>query len=496
LFLSCLSSEQKEESIQQKSKQTVSNPKHLPPHKNLNHNGGHPPHGGQQGGKMGLHPPNGMQGGKQISFSVKPDFQWEGVVDEQPKSIVLISLDTVRADRLSVYGGRAETPNLQQLVDAGSICSQAVTHFPETALSHWSMMSGVMPLVHGNVPGNGGSLYKGPTLAEITKEHGYQTAAFIGGVTLTDSASGLSRGFDLYDDQFTFSQEDMSRKGSEVTQRAVRWIQKQQSQSKSYFAFVHYFDAHFPYTPPAPWDTKYDADYTGTIDGTDRVLAPYRDGQKKPSARDVEHVLALYDGEISALDATIAPLLSVLDKNTVVAVTSDHGESFEHGYYFNHRAGLWDSVMHIPLIIRAPGISPKTVVDRQVGLIDLTPTLLSLAGLRSDTRMQGTSIFAAKQHDLYFAHTDPWMSEPQFAARTLNWKWIAQERGDLVYRIGSDPLEEKQQEAIPAELKEAKSEAASLLESLSAHQETPPRPRQIGEEECKRLQLLGYVQCQ
>jgi arylsulfatase A-like enzyme len=382
------------------------------------------------------------------------------------------------------------------MVDAGSISLQAVTHFPETALSHWSMMSGVMPLVHGNVPGNGGSLYKGPTLAEIAKEHGYQTAAFIGGVTLTDSASGLSRGFDVYDDQFSFSQEDMSRKGSDVTNRAVRWIQKQKKKGQSYFAFVHYFDAHFPYTPPSPWDTKYDPGYTGKIDGTDRVLAPYRDGQKNPSTRDIEHVLALYDGEISALDETIAPLLATLDTDTVVAVTSDHGESFEHGYYFNHRAGLWDSVMHIPLIIRGPGVSPKTVIERQVGLIDLTPTLLSLAGLRSDKRMQGTSIFESKKHDLYFAYTDPWMPKPQFAARTLNWKWIAQERGDLVYQIGRDPAEENVQKEIPSELKNAKVDAASLLESLSGYQETPPRPRQIGEEECARLQLLGYVQCQ
>ena len=178
-----------------------------------------------------------------------------------------------------------------------------------------------------------------------------------------------------------------------MTNRAVRWIQKAKQNNRPYFAFVHYFDAHFPYTPPSPWDTAYDPNYTGNINGTDTVLAPYRDGKKEPSARDVEHVLALYDGEISALDATIAPLLNVWIKIRLVAITSDHGESFEHGYYFNHRAGLWDSVMHIPLVIRGPGVDAQTVIERQVGLIDVTPTLLTLAGLRSDSRMQGSKYF-------------------------------------------------------------------------------------------------------
>ncbi|MAA79784.1 MAG: hypothetical protein CL916_11040 [Deltaproteobacteria bacterium] len=485
LYLSCFSSESDTKS----AASNVQKPLHPPP------KGGHHPHGGHHS-QGGHHPQGGQKMGQKKSFSVDPTYSWVGVASKEPKSIVLISLDTVRADRLSVYGGRAQTPNIQKTADGGALCTQAVTHFPETALSHWSMMSGVMPLVHGNVPGNGGSIYKGPTLAEISKKHGYQTAAFIGGVTLTDSASGLSRGFDVYDDQFTFSHEDMSRKGAEVTNRAVRWIQKQKQSNRPYFAFVHYFDAHFPYTPPAPWDTAYDANYTGSIDGTDTILGPYRDGKKKPSTRDVEHVLALYDGEISALDATIAPLLNILDKDTVVAITSDHGESFEHGYYFNHRAGLWDSVMHIPLVIRGPGVDSKTVIERQVGLVDVTPTLLALAGLRSDSRMQGSNIFSGTTSEMYFANTDPWMPNPQFAARTRTWKWIAQENSDLVYNIDIDPQESKDKKDIPKELQNSKKKAATLLESLSEHQVSSPRPRTISDEECARLQLLGYVQCQ
>ncbi|MEC7987874.1 MAG: sulfatase [Myxococcota bacterium] len=458
---------------------------------------GHP-HGHPKGGGLpkGGGPPGGMPHGKS-ALKVEPTFSWTGESDPNPKSIVIISLDTVRADRLSVYGGRAETPNLQKMADAGLVCVQAVTHFPETALSHWSMMTGVMPLVHGNVPGNGGSIYKGPTLAEIAKKHGYSTGAFIGGVTLTDSASGLSRGFDVYDDRFTFSQEDMSRKGSEVTSRALQWIQKQK---QPYFAFVHYFDAHFPYTPPPPWDTKYDPTYRGSIDGTDRVLRPYRDGQKEPSKRDVEHVLALYDGEISALDETIQPLLDGIDTDTIVVVTSDHGESFEHGYYFNHRAGLWDSVLRIPLIVRAPGIRGGVEIQEQVGLIDLVPTIVELAGIRGDSRMQGTSmlplISAEPKGDVvHYANTDPWMPNPQFSVRNLSWKWIQQERANLVYSIANDPEEAVLSNDIPNVFSQSQADYKALISSLKDQQVSTSQKRHISKEECARLEALGYSTC-
>ena len=130
------------------------------------------------------------------------------------------------------------------------------------------------------------------------------------------------------------------------------------------------------------------------------------------------------------------------------------------------------------------------------GLIDVTPTLLALAGLRSDARMQGSNIFSGKTSELYFAHTDPWMPQPQFAARTLAWKWIAQENSNLVYNIEIDPQEATNKKTVPDELQNAKTEAATLLESLSSHQASSPRPRTISDEECARLQLLGYVQCQ
>ena len=446
---------------------------------------------------------------------VTPVFSLEGEASKEPTSIVLISLDTVRADSLSIYDGRAEVPNLEKLAARSVVFSQAISHFPETALSHWSMMSGVLPEVHGNVPANGGSIYQGPTMAEITKKHGYATAAIIGGITMTDQASGFKRGFDIYDDQFPVDPKDMMREGTKVTEKAVNWIQqhRRKNPSQPFFLFAHYFDAHFPYTPKTPYDTKYDSSYTGTIDGTDAVLRPYRDGKQEPSQRDIDYVKALYDGEISELDAKIGPLLEEVGEDCIVIITSDHGESFEHGYYFNHRAGLWDGILHVPLIIQIPEFQHKILFEEQVGLIDLTPTVLSFAGLPLDKNFQGRDLkdelkvlyvkskvsLSIKDHSV-FSITDPWMPKPQFAVRTADWKYIQQEDQTLVYQLSSDPKEEQNiKQSSDSTVQESKKEYEALIEERSSLQkkiQSHHPNRHISDEECKRLEALGYTTCQ
>jgi arylsulfatase A-like enzyme len=428
-------------------------------------------------------------------YHPSPTLALVGEKSDSPKSIVIISLDTVRADRLSVYGGRAEAPSLSRFAEEGALFEQAISHFPETALSHWSLLSGVLPEVHGNVPSNSGSIYSGPMIADIVKEQGFSTAAFIGGVTLQDSACGLNRNFDVYDDAFTYSPDDMSRPGKEVTQKAMEWIS---AQNGPYFAFVHYFDAHFPYTPSPPWDTQYDPTYTGSIDGSDAVLRPFRDGQKSPTKEDVEHVLALYDGELSELDQTIAPLLESLDSNTLVVVTSDHGESFEHGYYFNHRGGLWDGITHVPLIIRGPGVTP-TRIKNQVGLIDVLPTLLELAGLQSDANIQGQSMVSLLSNkgngrDAVYSITDPWMPNPQFSVRTKDHKRI-EGRDIQVYDLNTDPAEQSPMTGSESVLSSAKEDYERLISNYKARQLPNPNPQVLDPESCAALEALGYTTC-
>ncbi len=429
------------------------------------------------------------------TFHATPTFELEGEGAQTPRPIIVISLDTVRADRLGVYGGRAQTPTLSALAGEGARFDQAISHFPETCLSHWSMLSGVLPEVHGNVPAHGGSRYSGPTLAEVAQRSGMSTGAFIGGITLTDASCGLARGFETYDDQFAIDPTDMRRPADDVTAAAVAWMQ---AQSGPYLAFVHYFDAHFPYTPPAPWDTRYDPDYTGSISGSDADLRPYRDGGRVPAQRDLEHILALYDGELSDLDARIAPVLAAAPADAVVVVTADHGESFEHDYYFNHRAGLWDGVLHVPLIVRAPGVSPQ-VRPEQIGLIDVLPTVSALAGLPVDARVQGRSFAAALQGDggiereRVVAITDPWMPQPQIAARTQDAKVIHQEDRTLVYDLTTDPAEEDPAGDVPAELEDFRDEYRAEVTALEGDQVAAPEQRLVDDEERQRLEALGYL---
>jgi arylsulfatase A-like enzyme len=430
------------------------------------------------------------------AFHATPTFELQGTVSETPHSIVVISLDTVRADVLALYGGEAKTEHLAtHVAQPGTRFANAITHYPETCLSHWTMHSGVLPAAHGNAPANSGSIYTGPTLAEIAGQNGYATGAFIGGVTLQDASCGLGRGFDVYDDQFPINRSDMKRPADQVIAAAQSWIGQQDG---PYFAFVHLFDAHFPYTPAAPWDTAYDPDYSGAINGSDAALRRYRDGELEPSARDVAHIRALYAGEVSELDASLAPLLESLGPDVLVLVTSDHGESFEHGYYFNHRAGLWEGVTRVPLLIRGPGVPSNQLRPDQVGLIDVTPTLLSLAGLPVDARMEGSALFDAEdQTETVVSVTDPWAPAPQMAVRhqvgTDMRKVIERPNDTLVYDLNVDPQELDGSGALPSWTTDAKRAYVESLKAAEAHQVTPPAGPMMTPEEAARLEALGYL---
>ncbi len=442
-------------------------------------------------------PPVPPAGPIQGAWHAAPTWELVGDVGARPRPIVLISLDTVRADSMSLYGGRAVTPSIEAVAGQGALFAAAMTHFPETCLSHWSMMTGVLPVAHGNAPGQRGSRYTGPTLAEISARHGYATGAFIGGWTLADDVCGIGRGFGLFDDQHEFAEANPSLPATEVTARAVQWIEGQQG---PFFAFVHYFDAHSPYTPAPPWDTAYDPTYTGSMDGSSSSLDPYRSGLEEPEPRDVEHVRALYEGEISQLDEALAPLLQALPADAVVAITADHGESFEHGYYFNHRDGLWDSVLRVPLVIRAPGVPAGAQVDDLVALSDLAPTLLALAGLPGDARMQGRSLvplateLAATGRDEVFAVTDPWRPPSQFAVRTPHTKLIERDAGVQVYDLRADPREERASDHVPEALEGAASRYRLAVDSLAPHMVEPPSPTPLSGSEIRRLEALGYVE--
>ena len=422
-------------------------------------------------------------------------------------SVLLISLDTVSAEHLSLYGGRAKVPNLETLAARGTTFDQAISHFPETALSHWSLMTGVLPAVHGNVPASGDSRYRGPTLAERLSARDYRTAAFIGGETLTNRSTGMARGFHTYDDQYPWDRRDLKRPGQQVIATANAWISERLQASEPFFAFVHLFDAHFPYTPSAPWDTAYATGYSGPLTGQDDDLRPYRDGIKTPTKEEIAHIAALYDGELSELDAMLEPILrQVADQNVIVVVTSDHGESFSHNYWFNHRGGLWDEITRVPLIISGPNLPKGERRVGVIGLVDVAPTLLSLTKTPAFEDIHGQDLGGnlargETADQLVFSITDPWRESPQFAARDAKHKLIApsslgmpQLDAALSYDLKKDPAERQPNAPLPDRFESVGAKYQAEIQTKIARWQGPaPERREQSAGEIERLKALGYV---
>ena len=269
-------------------------------------------------------------------------------------NLLLVTLDTVRADHLGVYGDHgAETPNLDRLAAEGVRFAEASAPVPLTLPSHASILSGLLPTEHG-LRNNGLGRFPDlpPTLATELAGAGYRTGAFIGAFVL-DHRYGLDRGFGSYDDDIprdTAAGLDARRPGRVVVDRTLEWLDR--DASKPFFAWVHLYDAHAPYAPPEPFATRFAA---------------------RP-----------YDGGIAEVDVQAGRLFVELDKRglasrTVVAVVGDHGEELgEHGE-LTHGLLVYEPSLRVPLIVRAPGALPGGwVVETPVSLVDIAPTLAGL----------------------------------------------------------------------------------------------------------------------
>lgn len=340
-----------------------------------------------------------------------------GVSGEHP-NVLLISIDTLRSDHLGCYGyERATAPSIDRLAQEGVLFENHISSSSWTLPAHASMFTGLSDSVHGCLDAQGTALAPAfTTLAEYFGRGGYDTAGFFAGPYL-DPAFGLGQGFDLY--QNCTSYQELTRNvpredwavGKDVMQAshkditnervygAVRsWFDgRRQTRARApFFAFVHMWDVHFDFTPPAPYDTMFDPDYEGDITGENFFFDPRIDASLPE--RDKEHLLALYDGEIRWTDTFVGRLLADLEEaglsdDTVVVVTSDHGtEFFEHGAKA-HRTTLFDELIHIPLVIRFPKALPAgRRVSAQTRMIDLVPTLLELCGLPPAEGAMGKSL--------------------------------------------------------------------------------------------------------
>jgi arylsulfatase A-like enzyme/Tfp pilus assembly protein PilF len=294
-------------------------------------------------------------------------------------NIILITLDTTRADRMGFLGSkRGLTPNLDALASQSTIFTRAYSHVPLTTASHATILTGTYPQFNGVNDFGKPLLAKVPFLPDLLHAHGYQTAAFVGSLVLDPiggTAPGFDRGFDTYDAGFRSRRkgEDrystLERRAGEVVARASRWLAKRNaapSSKRPFFLWVHVYDAHDPYDPPQPYATRY---------------------AKEP-----------YDGEIAYVDVSIGKLLSQLRAsgqfdNSLIIAMADHGEAFgEHGER-SHGIFLYDETIHVPLLLKLPNqLSPSRKITTRVGLVDVTPTLLQSAGVAIPGEVQGESL--------------------------------------------------------------------------------------------------------
>ena len=387
--------------------------------------------------------------------------------DEPPVSVLLITIDTLRADRLGAYGDtQARTPALDGLARQGVLFERAYTPVPITLPAHASLRTGLLPPAHG-VRGNGGfALGPGiPTLAEALKASGRKTAAFIGGFPLS-RRFGISRGFDEYDDAMSKAQgvnyDFAERRAGDVVAAAVSWLARNPG---PVFVWVHLFDPHAPYDPPPDF----------------RATDPYRD-------------------EIAAVDASVASLLSAWDARpgrSVVAATSDHGEAFgEHGEW-SHSLFVYDTTLHVPLIVRGPGIPAGTRSKVSVGIEDIAATLLRVAEV-NESRVAGTSLIqaldpSARDRVLYAETLAPRLdfgwSELR-AHREDGVKWIRAPKPEL-YLLAADSGEEKNLAAADPRRARALDQALSATLARTGEKNAFRAP---DAEASERLRSLGYAQ--
>ncbi len=339
-------------------------------------------------------------------FSVRPDLPVAQSETRQHRSgapgapverILLISVDSLRADRLGCYGNPRDTsPAIDRLARDGVRFAEAWSTTSWTLPAHMSLMTGRYVLSHG-VYADRDQLPGGiPTLAEGLHAAGYATGGVVAMIYL-NGRYGFDRGFEYYDDHTAPEETAAASWGDEpapvVTDLAIRWLE--QHRRDRFFLFLHYWDVHYDYIPPAPYDAMFDPDYKGSITGKNFIFN--RAVRAGMPARDLEHLLALYDGEIRWVDDHIAKLLRFLGEaglyeSTAVIITADHGdEFFEHGFK-GHRRTLYREVTQVPLVIRAPGARAGTVVDVPVSLVDVMPTVLELAGQQVPAGVEGISL--------------------------------------------------------------------------------------------------------
>jgi choline-sulfatase len=430
---------------------------------------------------------------------------------ERP-NLVLVTIDTLRADHTTVYGyARETTPVLARLAREGAVVDRAYAPMATTGPSHATLMTSLYPLTHGFLR-NGERLSESQiTLAERLKAAGYRTSGVVSSFVLKQNF-GFAQGFGSFDARFDVASstthldgwegkdiegQGFDRRADKTTDIALDWLEKRQ-RDKPFFLWVHYYDPHSPYAPPPPFDAQFPA----------------------PEPTALSRAVAAYDGEIAFVDQQLGRLVAAIDaqgiaRNTLVAVTSDHGEGLMQHGHMAHGLQLYEEAVHVPLVFRWPGhLQAGLRLPGPVEHVDLAPTVMDLLRVPwGEGESQGQSLAAALTGAQGVAGRDPrrmvflqrrlydtemvsgfHVKGAKFAVRARGLKYIeALEEGTReLYDLDRDPGE-------TANLLDARTDdgkrLAALIAAWRAHHDRGVRaPDDTSPEALEALRALGYVQ--
>jgi len=451
----------------------------------------------------------------------RPGRSWpstnSALVTKDKPNVILILIDTLRADHLSSYGYERETsPHIDRMAKEGVLFQNAVAPAPWTKPSTASLLTSRYPSVLGTIYGQSMLPDSATTLAEVLKSAGYTTAGFVANPQVK-AIFNFNQGFDFYDDSIVedkiyyniLRSRDLEKRiirslfkirlswthnnnAEMLNRKFIPWLKE--NKDTNFFLYLHYIDPHEPYSPPSPFNTKYTSS-----------------GMSKN-----ERNIALYDGEIAYIDKHIGELLHLLEElniadNTLVILTSDHGEEFyEHGGT-GHGQSLYEELIRVPLIIKYPSVLPAgNMVKNRVGIIDVMPTILEILDISSDNHMEGVSLLPLIKKENLVDRNDYFFGETylsRFTGKSVsyrNWKYIYTESSELrnlselgpeeLYNLDDDPDELNnlldQKPEIVRNLREKLSFYSRYVKEKAV---SSPEKAKVDERTKQQLKALGYV---
>lgn len=427
-----------------------------------------------------------------------------------PPNFLFITVDALRADHLGIYGYERDTsPHIDKFFRDGAVYEFAYSTEANTSPSVVSFLSGTLPQDNGvrlllqHVPDDM------MLVSDYLSDAGYHTAGIVSNIVLTSEAMSLNLHFDYYDDYVDEKEPYRNvyeRNARATTDAGIHWMVTAYDPNKPYFLWLHYQDTHGPYRPPPDKPVSFSHDEPLRIN-----ISRVPDYQREPGVNDGLEYVDLYDEELAYMDHHVGRLLEVFKKegllnNTVVIFSADHGESMmEHERWFTHGYHVYDEITRVPLLFRFPDRKPSNRVPNRVSLVDLTPTILSLAGLEAPSDIRGRDLSVLQGDRPVYAQGGEWRS-----MHLADRKWIIKVQTknpdppirSVYYELDTDPKELLPLEWLVTDeaeqffelIKSDPDPGGVPLEFKKGIQVNAPKVRPgVDEETLKKLRSLGYV---